>query len=385
LKKFRFRRSEEIHWALWLLVIVFVSAASPATSSATPRWYNAEQSARGGGLFADHCAACHGGDAQGSVIWRERDAQGSYPPPPLDGTAHAWHHSLEVLRRTIRDGNARLDGQMPAFQHLLSAADIDAVIAWFQAKWPDEVYVAWTEGGAQAGGSLRSVTTVPEEKRGGTLTGLLATRVPTAKIGAPEPTAVEGIHRVKVGTGYVYLEATGRYAFTGDLLDLKEGTNLTKTRRDRDRLSMLARFPESDRVVYPAEGEEKATITVFTDPTCPYCRRLHTELPVLRKAGVAVSYVPFPREGPQSKAADQLRTVWCASDRREALDIAKGIREANGPSSATDCPAAAAVAAGYQLGVEVGVRGTPAIVMPDGQMIQGYRPAKDLTLMLGLR
>jgi mono/diheme cytochrome c family protein len=98
---------------------------------------------RGGKLFCQYCADCHGLNAQGAQNWRQRRPDGSFPASPLDGTGHAWHHPKKVLQMTIRKGTTRMGGSMPAWGKTLDAQDIDAIIAWFQAKWPDEIYAEW--------------------------------------------------------------------------------------------------------------------------------------------------------------------------------------------------------------------------------------------------
>lgn len=213
-------------------------------------------------------------------------------------------------------------------------------------------------------------------------TALLERLVGGARVGQPEPTPVAGIFRVKIGSDYVYLTADGKHAFAGSLLDLSTGENLTETRRDGDRLQLLSGLPAEDLLLFPAEGQEQARILVFTDPTCPYCRKLHQEVPALRKAGVTVGYIPFPRGGKGSAGEGALRSVWCAADRRAAFDIAAG--QAEGKLGTAECPAAAAVDVGYRLGVQVGVSGTPTIVLPSGAALPGYLDARGLLTRLGL-
>jgi thiol:disulfide interchange protein DsbC len=217
----------------------------------------------------------------------------------------------------------------------------------------------------------------------GSPTAQLQRLAPGAKIGAPQPTPVSGIVRVKIDSAYVYLTADGRYAFAGDLLDLTTGENLTDRQRDNDHLAALAGFPPGDLLIYPADGTEKARIHVFTDSSCPYCRKLQGEVPALRKAGVTVAYIPFPRGGEQGPGYKDLRAVWCADDRSKAMDIATGV--ASGKLGPGDCAAAAAVDAGYRLGMEFGVRGTPTLVLPSGAAVSGYLSAQKLTARLGLQ
>jgi thiol:disulfide interchange protein DsbC len=158
---------------------------------------------------------------------------------------------------------------------------------------------------------------------------------------------VAGIFRVKIGSDYVYLTADGQYAFAGSLVDLSTGENLTEAKRSGDRLEALSGFPADDFVLFPAEGEERARVLVFTDTTCPYCRKLHQEVPALLKAGVTIAYIPFPRGGKGSPGEQALRSVWCAEDRPAAFNIAVG--QADGTLGTADCPTAAVVDAGYRL------------------------------------
>jgi mono/diheme cytochrome c family protein len=107
------------------------------------RSFDFAQLRRGGELFQQNCAVCHGNQAQGAVNWQQRDAEGKFPAPPLNGTGHAWHHPKPVLIDTIKKGTQRIGGSMPPWQGKLSDSDIKDIIAWFQAKWPDELYAAW--------------------------------------------------------------------------------------------------------------------------------------------------------------------------------------------------------------------------------------------------
>jgi mono/diheme cytochrome c family protein len=111
----------------------------------TGRWYTEQQVQKGARVFAVYCAACHGGRAQADENWRQRGPDGKFPPPPLNGTAHAWHHPLFELREIIRDGSDPQLGNMPGWREVLSDEEIDATIAWFQSLWPHEVYEAWRE------------------------------------------------------------------------------------------------------------------------------------------------------------------------------------------------------------------------------------------------
>lgn len=100
----------------------------------------------GGKVYAQHCAACHGAQLQGQVPnWRERDAAGRLPAPPHDASGHTWHHPDEVLFRITKFGVAKAanlpdyDSAMPAYEGVLTDAEIVAVLSWIKAQWPPEV------------------------------------------------------------------------------------------------------------------------------------------------------------------------------------------------------------------------------------------------------
>lgn len=58
--------------------------------------------------FENNCATCHGKAAQGVVKdWKKRLPNGMFPAPPLNGTAHTWHHSPKMLLNTINNGGAQ--------------------------------------------------------------------------------------------------------------------------------------------------------------------------------------------------------------------------------------------------------------------------------------
>ncbi|HJW81178.1 MAG TPA: cytochrome c [Acidiferrobacterales bacterium] len=114
-------------------------------STAPARVTDAGQLARGAKIYKANCAVCHGGRAQGAANWQRPGPDGKYPAPPLDGSAHAWHHPYAQLKQTIREGTLKLGGSMPAWKGKLSEADTEAVIAWFQSTWPDPIYNAWAD------------------------------------------------------------------------------------------------------------------------------------------------------------------------------------------------------------------------------------------------
>lgn len=138
--------------ALMLILLTAASLSACSEEAATlvdgARWYSDSQQASGAEVFASNCAQCHGNEAQGLTSdWQQKLEDGSFPPPPLNGSAHAWHHPESVLMQVIDDGGAAFGGKMPAFVNVLQQEEKLSAIAYFQSFWSDEIYQQWVKMG----------------------------------------------------------------------------------------------------------------------------------------------------------------------------------------------------------------------------------------------
>lgn len=208
--------------------------------------------------------------------------------------------------------------------------------------------------------------------------------LPDAEITAIKPSPVAGLYQV-TARNYepVLASADGRYLIQGEVLEVQGNkiVNVTDQSLAGERKERLAALKPTDMVIFPAVGKTKASIYVFTDVDCGYCRKLHQEVPELNQMGIEVRYLAFPRSGPKTTAAAKMDNVWCAKDRQTAMTQSKkGIPVA---PAAAGCKSP--VSSEYQLGVDLGVNGTPAIFTTDGMQIGGYVPADQMAKTLGLR
>jgi mono/diheme cytochrome c family protein len=128
---------------------IAISGCNQSVSEPTVagRWYTQSQIGIGKQLYLQHCVVCHLEDARGTDNWKQTTSDGKYPPPPLNGTAHAWHHPLSVLKKVIAEGGIPLGGKMPGFADKLDEQQSLAVISYFQSFWTDEIYAAWIARG----------------------------------------------------------------------------------------------------------------------------------------------------------------------------------------------------------------------------------------------
>jgi len=98
---------------------------------------------RGLKLYQQTCGACHGKQGEGAPGWQQRDKQGKFLPPPLNGSGHTWHHPKAVLLDIINNGTLRLGGNMPAWKDKLSDDQIEDILFWVQSQWDKEIFQAW--------------------------------------------------------------------------------------------------------------------------------------------------------------------------------------------------------------------------------------------------
>ena len=197
----------------------------------------------------------------------------------------------------------------------------------------------------------------------------LSRRMPGSKPEDFRPSPIEGLYEYAHGADIVYITADGRHVIDGDVFDLASEANLTERRRRETRLAMLGKLTDADMVVFGPRSA-RYTVTVFTDVDCTYCRKLHSEIAQYNDLGIRVRYLFYPRTGPDTESWKKAESVWCARDRNDALTRAKKGEVVK----STKCDAASVVRRDYGLGQDAGLRGTPAIVMPDGEMLAGYLP-----------
>lgn len=121
------------------------SVSMSSTGQMPERQYDENILVAGKKIYSENCAQCHGVNAEGANNWQQRNSDGTFPAPPLNGSGHAWHHSSAVLVDMIQNGSKPGEGNMPAWKDKLSREQIESVIQYFQSLWPDPVYAAWFE------------------------------------------------------------------------------------------------------------------------------------------------------------------------------------------------------------------------------------------------
>ena len=198
---------------------------------------------------------------------------------------------------------------------------------------------------------------------------------PGAKSIAVSETPIEGILMVQVQGDIVYATADGQYLIQGRVVNMDTREDLTESAKTEIRKELMSSIDTSRQITFTPE-EPAYELMVFTDIDCGYCRKLHAQVEEYNEQGIAISYMAFPRAGIGSRSYEKAVSVWCADDQQAAMTLAKSGGEPD--PEQCDNP----VAEQYQLGQQLGVTGTPALLTANGQLIPGYVPPEQLRARL---
>jgi len=186
------------------------------------------------------------------------------------------------------------------------------------------------------------------------------------------PTDMDDIYWVTAsGLPSFFTDKSGKHIIQGQIIAVGQdapvdisGALVAKAAQDA-----LKTVDKKDMVIYPAKGATKSVVYAFTDADCPYCTKLHEEMGDINARGIEVRYLAWPRsEG----SIPKMEAIWCSEDRKAAMDQAKMGANVQAPSCNSP------VKEQIELGMSLGVRGTPAIFTESGQQIGGYLPAAQL-------
>ena len=199
------------------------------------------------------------------------------------------------------------------------------------------------------------------------------------RVDGVQATPIPGIFEVRFqsreGPQILYSDAQGAYLFTGHLIDAKSDRDLTEERLQKLTAIEFKSLP-LDLAVKVQRGNGKRAMAMFTDPYCPYCRRLEQVL--LQLDDITVYVFMFPVIRPD--AADHSRAVWCSKDRAKAwLELAAADKP-KVPTAGANC--ANPVDKVLELGRSLRVTGTPTLFFANGERAGGGMQLGDLRAKL---
>ena len=194
-----------------------------------------------------------------------------------------------------------------------------------------------------------------------------------------------GIYKVMLKGGLViYSSENGQYFIKGDLLEVRGSqlVNLTEEVKNQQNARLLTSLNKKDMVIFSPTGETKGVVYAFTDVDCGYCRKLHREVDQLNALGIELRYLAFPRGGQQSPVHGKMTDAWCSVDRKQALTDLKTGKPISAEIQGDKAACSTVINDHYNLGIQMGINGTPAMVLENGQVIPGYRSAADIARII---
>ncbi len=195
-----------------------------------------------------------------------------------------------------------------------------------------------------------------------------------------ERSEVPGFWAVEVEKGNqkfpLYVDFSKKYVFTGNIIRLADKQNITSQRMaDLNKID-IGKIPLEDAILL-GKSKAKTKIIVFTDPECPYCKRLHAELKdvVQRNPDIAFLIKMFPLQM-HPNAYGIAKSVVCNKSLAMLEDSFAGKPV---PPPLCETPA---IDRNIALAQELGIRSTPTLVLPDGVLLPGFKKADDLLKIL---
>ena len=196
-------------------------------------------------------------------------------------------------------------------------------------------------------------------------------KFPNTPIDDVRPSAVPGLFEVTSGKNVYYVEKTLRYALFGGIIDTQTGVNLTDERVQSISKVDVKNLPLQNSITM---GSGKKNLYIFSDPDCPFCRKLHPELAKLKN--VTIHEFLYPIKELHPGAFYHAVAIWCAKDRKKALDDVfsdKQIEDAVCENPIGDT---------VKLGQSLGISGTPTLIFDDGSIQVGYMESEKLQARL---
>lgn len=191
---------------------------------------------------------------------------------------------------------------------------------------------------------------------------------------------IPNLYEIEKDHLFGYVTTDGKYLIEGDLVNLKTGRQITAEHRRQDRVAALNKLGDKNMITFaPAPPmQARYVVTAFTDVTCPFCRRMHEQMAQYNKLGIAIRYAFYPRSGPDTAAFREAEAVWCSSNRHAALTQAFADAAAGRKIPQANDQCQNPVLREYKLGQALGLAGTPMLILPNGEKLDGYLPPKVL-------
>ena len=182
----------------------------------------------------------------------------------------------------------------------------------------------------------------------------------------------DNFHEIIINKQIYYATNDGKYLIVGNVINLNTKESITENTKMNQRLSIIDSIDMKNFMIFKPKKTDHI-LTIFTDTSCPYCQKLHNEIPDLLENNIEIRYVLFSRNGNDVDAYQQLVSAWCSADKVDALedlfsgDILDDVSNCENP-----------IARNFDYAGLLSVEGTPTIFLEDGRIIPGYQNYKNI-------
>ena len=182
----------------------------------------------------------------------------------------------------------------------------------------------------------------------------------------------DNFHEIIINKQIYYATNDGKYLIVGNVINLNTKESITENTKMNQRLSIIDSIDMKNFMIFKPKKTDHI-LTIFTDTSCPYCQKLHNEIPDLLENNIEIRYVLFSRNGNDVDAYQQLVSAWCSADKIDALedlfsgDILDDVSNCENP-----------IARNFDYAGSLSVEGTPTIFLEDGRIIPGYQNYKNI-------
>ena len=183
-----------------------------------------------------------------------------------------------------------------------------------------------------------------------------------------------GLFEVVMGSEVLYTDAKTEFLLGGTLYDTRTMPARNITQDTTQKIAAKLITSSHDTAIKMVRGNGKRVLYTFEDPNCGYCRELYKELGKLTDVTVYTFLLPILSPDSTEKS----RAIWCAKDRVKAWDQVMN----KGAITEVSKPCDAPLSKNTEISTKLGIRGTPAIYMANGQQLGGFIPAQQIEAAL---
>lgn len=204
---------------------------------------------------------------------------------------------------------------------------------------------------------------------------IFLSKFPGANVQSVSKAPMKGMYEIYAEGQLLYTNESVSHLLIGNLIDVANKQNLTDLRMQKLMAVPFHTLPLNSAIT-SVKGNGKRKLAVFSDPDCPYCKKLEEELRGI--SNVTIYTFLYPVEGLHAGSTDKAKAIWCAPDRLKAWEDWMLLGSLPKTSGSCETPIPSIVS----LGQKLGITGTPTLIFADGRRVPGAIPPAQIEKIL---